>query len=173
MSNTIVEIFKQVMPTIAICLVIYVSLRIAYLIKNKIKFHFINEMFFLVFICYVLCLFYAVTYQDVNGSGTGNVNLTLFREVTRYEFGSALFYKNVIGNMLMFLPYGFFVSYFLNEKRTILVMLMTLLVSCTIEYIQLKIGRVFDIDDIFLNVIGGMLGAWIFLGMTKFKDILK
>ena len=169
MSNTIIEIFRQVFPTIAICLVIYCSLRIAYLIKNKIKFHFFNEMFLLVFICYVMCLFYVVTYQDVSGIGT--INLTPFHEMLRYEFGSRLFIKNVVGNMIMFMPYGFFVSYFLREKRTLVILFLTVLVSGTIEYIQLKIGRVFDIDDIILNLIGAMIGSFIYLGLVKFGSI--
>lgn len=171
MSNTIIEIFRQVLPTIVICLVIYCSLRIAYLIKNKIKFHFFNEIFLLVFICYVMCLFYVVTYQDVGGIGT--VNLTPFHEMLRYEFGSRLFIKNVVGNMLMFMPYGFFVSYFLKEKRTLVILLLTLLVSGTIEYIQLKIGRVFDIDDIFLNLLGGMFGSFAYILCAKFGSIFK
>ena len=171
MSNTILEIFRQVLPTIVICLVIYCSLRIAYLIKNKIKIHFFDEIFLLVFICYVMCLFYVVTYQDVSGIGT--INLTPFHEMIRYEFGSKLFIKNVIGNMLMFMPYGFFVSYLLKEKRTLVILLLTLLVSCTIEYIQLKIGRVFDIDDILLNLIGGMVGSFIYIGIVNFGNIFK
>lgn len=171
MSDTIIEIFRQVLPTMVICLVIYCSLRVVHLIKNKIKFHFFNEIFLLVFICYVMCLFYAVTYQDV--SGIGAVNLTPFQEMLRYEFGSRLFIKNVVGNMLMFMPYGFFVSYFLKEKRTFIILLLTLLVSGTIEYIQLKIGRVFDIDDIILNLIGGMIGSFVYLAFIKFSELFK
>ena len=33
-----------------------------------------------------------------------------------------------------------------------------MLVSLTIEIVQLKIGRTFDIDDVILNTCGGMLG---------------
>lgn len=171
MRNTIIDIFMQVFPTIVICLVIYSTLRIAYLIKNKIKFHFINETFLLVFITYVLCLFYVVTYQDVSGIGT--INITPFQEIFRYEFGSSLFVKNIIGNVLMFIPYGFFVSYFLKEKRTLMILMLTLVVSATIEYTQLKIGRVFDIDDILLNLIGGMLGSFIYIGFAKIGELFK
>lgn len=169
MSNTIIEIFNQTLPTIVICLVIYSTLRIAYLIKNKNKFHFFNELFLLIFICYVLCLFYVVTYQDVGGVGT--TNLTPFQEVFRYEFGSRLFIKNVVGNVLLFIPYGFFVSYFLKEKRTLIILFLTLLVSLTIEYTQLKIGRVFDIDDILLNLVGGMLGSFVYIILSRFKGL--
>ena len=34
------------------------------------------------------------------------------------------------------------------------------------------IGRVFDIDDILLNIIGGMLGFYIFVYLNKIKNLL-
>ena len=37
-----------------------------------------------------------------------------------------------------------------------------MLVSISIETTQLLIGRIFDIDDIILNIIGGMLGYLIY-----------
>ena len=171
MRKTMIEVLNQTFPTIVICLVIYISLRITYLTKNKQKFHFFNEMLLIVFISYVMCLFYVVTYQDVSGIGT--FNITPFQEVFRYEFGSHLFIKNVVGNILLLAPYGFFVSYLLKEKRTLIVVFLTFLVSITIEYIQLKIGRVFDIDDIFLNLVGGMLGSFLYLIFLKIKAVFK
>ena len=39
---------------------------------------------------------------------------------------------------------------------------MVLLVSVSIETTQLLIGRVFDVDDIILNLIGGMIGFIIY-----------
>ena len=41
--------------------------------------------------------------------------------------------------------------------------------SFIIEYVQLKIGRAFDIDDIILNVIGGLLGYLIYIGLQSIK----
>ena len=73
----------------------------------------------------------------------------------------------------MFVPYGFFVSYFLKEKRTLIILILTLIVSATIEYTQLKIGRVFDIDDILLNLIGGMLGSFVYIGFAKIGELFK
>ena len=35
---------------------------------------------------------------------------------------------------------------------------MSLIASTTIEYIQLVIGRVFDVDDIILNLGGALIG---------------
>ncbi|MBD9097984.1 hypothetical protein EGP98_00030, partial [bacterium] len=58
---------------------------------------------------YILCLFQVVTFQDATYN-TGN-NLIPFKEIFRYSLGSRLFIKNVLGNVVMFMPYGFLCSY--------------------------------------------------------------
>ena len=165
--ETILNIFEDIWPMLFICLVIIISLRITYLIKNKVKFVFYKEMLMLGFIIYVMALFRVVTFQDVSWSSS---NFIPFKEMFRYEFGTKLFYKNVVGNMLMFIPYGFFISYFLKTKNPLLILLLTTLVSVTIEFTQLLIGRVFDIDDIMLNIIGGLLGFIIYYVFVKVKN---
>ena len=47
-----------------------------------------------------------------------------------------------------------------------------MLVSTSIEVIQGYIGRVFDIDDIILNVIGSIIGFLIYKLFNKIKDRL-
>lgn len=68
------------------------------------------------------------------------------------------------GNIFLFMPFGFFCSYFLwNKKRKILkTVQMGLMISFLIEITQLICGRVFDIDDIILNVTGTLVGYYIF-----------
>ena len=165
--DTILNIFADIWPMILICCVIIISMRIVYLIKNKKEFVFYKEILMLGFILYVMALFRVVTFQDVSWSTS---NLIPFKEMFRYDFGSKMFYRNVVGNMLMFIPYGFFTSYFLKLKRPLHIFLMTFLVSITIETTQFMIGRVFDIDDIMLNVIGGLLGFAIFYVVYKLKN---
>lgn len=170
MKETILDIFAGVMPTVIICIIIAVSLRVTYLIRNKKKFHIIEEFLALTFIIYIICLFYAVTFQDIDGSWATS-NFLPFREMFRYSFGSRLFIKNVLGNMLMFIPYGFFSSYFLKEKNGFVIFILTVILSFSIEYIQLRIGRVFDIDDIILNVVGGLIGYFIYFVLCRIKSI--
>ncbi len=168
--NSIKEIMIDIWPSLLICCVIMISLRITYLIKNNIKFVFYKEILMLGFIMYVIALFEVVTFQDVSWSSS---NFILFNEMLRYDFGTKLFFKNVVGNMLMFIPFGFFTSYFLKLKKVYSVFLLTLLTSITIETTQLLIGRVFDIDDIILNVIGGLIGYLIFKIIYKIKFLKK
>ena len=147
---------------IFICGFIIIVLRIAYLIKNRVKFVFYREIFMFTFIIYLMCLFYVVTFQDIDSSQISGYNIIPFKEMFRYKIGSRLFFKNVIGNMLMFIPFGFFTAYILRKIDFKWVFFITLIVSITIEITQTYIGRVFDIDDVLLNVFGGSLGYYIF-----------
>lgn len=165
-KNIITSYFYDVWPIITIITVISCSLRIAYLIKNNQKFCFYKEVSMLLFILYVMCLFEVVTLQDQN---YGLSNYIPFTEIFRYQIGSRLFIKNIICNILLFLPYGYFAADYLKSKKTWLICLLTMLVSLTIECVQLNIGRTFDIDDIILNTLGGILGCILYITIEKIK----
>lgn len=169
LRNSLLEIFSETWPTIILSTVIIVSMRIVSLIKNKEKVILYKELLSLLFVIYVLCLFYVVTFQDVSWSTS---NFIPFQEMFRYDFGSRLFIKNVLGNMLLFVPYGFFMGYYLKIKKPIAILLLCLIVSGTIETTQLLIGRVFDVDDIFLNIIGGIIGFVLYKLLEDIKDLL-
>lgn len=167
--STFLTILNETWPMIFICSVIIVSMRIVWILKEKKNFVFYKEMIALCFVIYVMCLFYVVTFQDVSWSTS---NFVPFKEMFRYEIGSNPFFKNVLGNMIMFMPYGFFVSYFLKLEKPLSIFLLSVLTSFTIEFTQLKIGRVFDVDDILLNIIGSLLGFSIYYIVIKLKDRL-
>lgn len=155
-ANTIYGVFNFTWPMVIISVVVMISLRVSYLIKNKEHFVLYKELLSLSFIIYIMCLFQVVTFQD-SVSWSSN-NFIPFREILRYNMGSRLFFKNVVGNMIMFLPYGFFISYILDSRKVSLPLFLTIITSISIEVVQMLIGRVFDVDDIILNVIGGCLG---------------
>lgn len=163
------EIIKDMLPNmwplIVFVSVVAISLRIAFL-KGSKRFVFHRELMALVFIIYILCLYFVVTGQDIN---YGGINLVPFKEMFRYEFGSYKFIKNIVGNILLFIPYGFFSSYYLNNKKIGTNVILCLIASSSIEIIQYYIGRVFDIDDIMLNVFGGFIGCLLYVAMTAIK----
>ena len=170
LSKAAKDVLIYTWPMIALSCVVLIALRLTYLIKNKEKFSFGNEIMKLAFIIYVLCLFQIVTSQDV--SGVHGINVTLFKELTRYQIGSKLFYRNIVGNIIMFIPFGFFTSFYLKLDKKRIIFYLTLIVSVVIEFIQLKIGRAFDVDDIILNMIGGMLGYYLYRLMDRiFGDL--
>ena len=175
LSSTIQGVVNFTWPMVLISTIIIVSFRIAYLWKNHAKFVLYQDLLLLCFIIYVLCLFQVVTFQDTVSWSSNN--FIPFRQIFRYDFGSRLFIKNVVGNMLLFLPFGFFVSYYLKCEKVWLPLILTFIASCSIEVVQMVIGRVFDIDDIILNLLGGSLGFLCYYVIAKvgkkLPDVLK
>jgi len=165
----ILNIISEIYPAMIACCLLAIIFRILYLKKIKQEFILYKEIINLGFIIYMMLLFRIVTFQDVNYS---DFNIIPFKEMFRYEFGSKLFIKNVVGNMIMFVPYGFFISYILKERKPWNIILLSIFASCTIEITQYRIGRVFDIDDILLNLIGGVLGYICYIVILKLRLLL-
>lgn len=162
------NILGNIWPMILIITVILSTYRLVYIIRNKEQFVFYEEIMKLGFVIYVMCMFYVVTFQDVSYSP----NFTPFKEIFRHPIFSANFNKNVFGNLMMFLPYGFFISYFLHLDKKRVIFFLSLIVSFTIEITQLQIGRVFDVDDIILNIMGGFFGYFLYRMCSNIKSKL-
>ena len=112
-------------------------------------------------------LFQLVTSQDLPGGGT---NLMPFREIMRYPVGSNSFYKQVVGNIVLFIPLGYFATSYANIKGLGTITLVSLLSSLTIESVQHYIGRSFDIDDIILNIVGGIIGFLLYTALNAIRN---
>jgi len=166
---TVKNILSNIWPMVLIITVILSTLRIAYILKYHEPFKFYEEILKLGFVIYIMSLFHVVTFQDVSWSTS---NFIPFKEIFRYQLFSSSFFKNVIGNMIMFMPYGFFVSYFLKLDKKRQIFFMSLITSFVIEITQLIIGRVFDVDDILLNICGGLLGYIVYKLVYKVKEKL-
>lgn len=173
LDNTIKGVMELTWPMVIICVLIISSIRIVNLILNKNEFILYKEIINLFFIIYILCLFQIVTFQDdtilLNDT---RFNLIPFKEILRYNLGSRLFFKNVIGNLVLFMPYGFFASYLTKNKKYIISFFLIIFASLSIEFTQLAIGRIFDIDDVILNVIGGSIGYLLYIFILKIRDLL-
>ena len=68
---------------------------------------------------------------------------------------------NLAGNIVMFLPFGFFAALLwrgFNGKRAAALGLM---ITVCIECWQLFVGRATDVDDIILNTLGVFCGYWL------------
>ncbi|MEG0826630.1 MAG: VanZ family protein [Bacilli bacterium] len=169
LRETIIDIFENIWPMLFIFSIVLVSIRLVYLYEKKEPVILYKELLNLLFILYILCLFHVVTFQDVSWSSS---NFVPFKEMFRYEIGSRLFFKNVVGNILMFIPYGFFTSYIIKAKKKSFVLLLILIASITVETTQFWIGRVFDIDDILLNLLGGIVGYLIYRVLFNLREKL-
>ena len=169
LTKTIHGVMEFTWPMLFISIIIIVSLRVTYLYKQKEHVVFYKELLMLAFIIYILCLFQVVTFQDVTSYASNN--FIPFKEIMRYHIGSRLFFKNVLGNMLLFFPYGFFIGYYVKLEKYTTPFFLILMASIAIECTQLAIGRVFDVDDILLNIIGGLLGFSIYKCLDKIGSI--
>lgn len=133
--------------------------RITSLIYAKEKIIIYKELKTLVAIIYIFSLFYLVTTTDFESYSN---NFIPFKEMTRYHLSSKLFFRNVIGNIILFVPFGYLVTDMIIEKahkcHFFIPITITFITSLLIEIIQMNIGRSFDIDDIILNILGAIIG---------------
>ena len=71
---------------------------------------------------------------------------------------------NIVGNIVMFIPWGFGLPLLWKEYRSFFKLtFLSLFLPVCIEFFQLFVGRTVDIDDIILNFAGGMLGGLLYL----------
>ncbi len=145
------------------------------MIKNMREKHrkIYRVMEILPFLLYLIVMSYFLFFSESFGRTAGtegyHYNLKLFNEITRYvEYHSEIGWKsvfiNLCGNVMVMIPFGFFLSMH-NKRRTGLLFAVcaTFLLSLAIELIQLIfcVG-IFDVDDIFLNTLGGSIGFLVF-----------
>lgn len=124
---------------------------------------------YLVFIGYLLALIYFMFFSDFYGrtqvSAEYHYNLRPFKEIIRFvkyykTIGVTSALLNLVGNVIGFLPFGFFVpTLFKRARRWYIVLLFSMEFSIIIELLQLinKVGSC-DVDDVILNTLGGLLG---------------
>lgn len=68
-----------------------------------------------------------------------------------------------IGNVLMFIPLGLFIpTVFEKYRKFFSTVVAVFIISFSIEVLQCFMGRIADIDDLIVNLLGGMMGYGIF-----------
>ena len=142
---------------------------------------------FLAYLLFVGYLLFFASYFGRTEEGEGyRYNLILFREIERYySLGMRRctwmpFVLNVVGNVAVFVPLGVYMPMLFNRcKNFFFTGLLCFMASLMAEIIQL-ISRVgsFDVDDLFLNTLGGLLGyilymIWNFYHTRKKKKSRK
>lgn len=169
MKETLIGAFSNFWPTATIFVFIISLIRVLYLKKNNKKFILYKELLSLIFVIYLLLLFELVTYKEIEYR---SINLIPFKEIFRYSLNSSGFYKQVLGNILLFIPLGYFISYYIKNVKTGTIIFSSILISIVIETVQYFIGRCFDIDDIILNSVGGLIGFLVFAFLSSVKEKL-
>ena len=135
------------------------------------------------FLIYIVALIYFVFFAEMLGRADVPVNyrynLVPFKEIKRFiiyyrQIGINAVILNLAGNVVAFMPFGFFVPS-LKNWSFMRVVLTGFLFSLAVETVQLvtKVGT-FDVDDLFLNTIGVTLGCIMFYFCRKiFRAVRK
>lgn len=163
-KKIISDMWGSIWPMITFISIIAITLRAAYVFRGSKKFVLHKEILSWLFIVYVLCLYYIM--MRSNNIGINFMPLVgLFENITKnYEF--------IIHNILIFLPLGFFSSYYLNNKKASMTFMISLIISALIEGMLYYLGRGFNIDIVILNIVGGFIGYLIYIGLMAIKGRL-
>lgn len=126
------------------------------------------------FVIYVIAMLYFLFFADAMGRMSSDTmvgyNTKLFKEIHRYlinwrQIGFSIAFLNIGGNIIGFLPLGFLLPFVNAKNRTFFrTLFICIYVTMTVEVIQLifHVGC-FDVDDMFLNTVGGICGYVIFM----------
>lgn len=127
----------------------------------------------ILFVLYVVVLFYFLFFAESMGRTYAereyHYNLIPLREIKRFlvyadTLGTKAVTLNIFGNILAFVPFGFFLPIFSERcKKLGFIGLYSFELSIAVEIIQLitKVGS-FDVDDIILNTVGGICGYFVY-----------
>lgn len=137
----------------------------------------ISSLSLVLIILYGAIIIYFTLFSDRMGRldhyQTYRYNLHPFAEIQRFltyrhQVSLMAFLINIIGNILVFAPWGFLIPIWDPKRNHIRHILMySFSFSLCIEILQLvsRVG-VFDVDDIIMNTLGGLVGWIIYLIMN-------
>ena len=142
--------------------------------------HLLRILALIGFVLYLAVLFYVVFFAEQLGR-TGadygyRYNLVLFSEIKRFWnyrslLGGQAVFLNLGGNIAAFIPFGFIYPMLHRRSRRFTGMVCrAFLLSLMIESVQLvtKVGS-FDVDDLLLNTVGGIIGYLIFWALNHWR----
>lgn len=125
------------------------------------------------FVLYIVFIVYFLLLSDWYGRGQVSddfrYNITLFKEIKRFwiyrdQLGPFAVFANLLGNVLIFVPFGFFLPMASKHRSFLSAVFYSLELSLCVEVFQLftKVGS-FDVDDLLLNTVGGVVGYFLFV----------
>ncbi|MDO5538741.1 MAG: VanZ family protein [Eubacteriales bacterium] len=132
------------------------------------------------FVLYLILMIYFLFFAESLGRSYSEreyaYNLEAFREIGRFwtyreELGFWAVFLNLAGNVLCFVPFGAILPVLSSRARNFfLITLLSFEFSLMVECVQLilKVGS-FDVDDLILNTLGGILGFLMFTVCNKVR----
>lgn len=137
-------------------------------------------VFYLMFTVYAVFMLKIILFKTIPLSAVfrvkflalRSVNVIPFRTIMEYFTSDAIEFDrmlaNIGGNIAIFIPLGMFAAFMAGRKPLRLQVLWLLAISFSLEVIQyiLALGSS-DIDDILLNVTGGIIGIGVVVQLRK------
>lgn len=181
--NTIPYMLTSI-PITLLCRLLLVSYRK----KNNRKTNYYHELGIIVFI--TLCvgiasqtiipkIEFGVNNGILDDNLLGEINLIpgkVFFDTYKECFVNGYwpyFIINFIGNICLFAPIGFLIPILWNKISIKKIIIVSICASAFIELCQLPQARGTDIDDIWINLLGALLGYGIYLFIIRKDLILK
>ena len=189
-SGTILGYFLQALPIACIIGIVFFAIRFVLLKKRKIQINWKQEILQVLFACYLTGLislvilpanFWLHIYDGIffgwwNEMGQvfqlGAVNLVpsiikcLTGELTLGSWVKTM----LLGNIAMFVPFGFFLPLVTRLKSREKIMFVAIAVPICFEVVQLFFGRSFDVDDLICNFVGMIIGVLVAYVLLKVKS---
>lgn len=158
------DMWGSIWPMITFISIVAIVIRGAYIFRGSKKFVLHKELLSLIFIIYILCLYYILMRKS-------NIGINLIPIVGLFDDITAN-YGFIIHNILIFVPLGFFASYYLSNRKAGTMLMVSLLVAGLTEGLQYYMGRGFNIDIVVFNVLGGFVGYLLYVGLMAIKGKL-
>lgn len=183
--TAIIRYILNMLPYMLLTIPFYLIARVVIIKKSAKKINWYHEVALLLFTLFAIGLAsqtvipkieFGVTGLGIVKSGVHQTNLIPLKvlfETYREVFVNGYinyFIINFLGNIIMFMPIGFFVPLLWNVpgKRTIFIGFCS---SLFVEVSQLFLARGTDVDDLILNTLGVWLGLVLYKVLyNKFKD---
>ncbi len=121
-----------------------------------------REILMAVYLIIIFALYSQTIFSDLDTfmqDGWLNINVEPFKFVQHSQTApSSYFIINVLGNIIFFIPIGLMTPLLFDGNTFFLSAGTGLLISLSIEIIQLPLLRATDIDDLILNTAGAIIG---------------
>lgn len=186
-SDSVMGYFLQALPVAIFVGILYVVIRIAFLKKQNRQIQWLSELLRVLFVCYLtglvslvvlpanfwLCFYDGIFFGWWDGLRErfhiGDVNLVpSVIKCLAGELSLGSWVKTMlIYNILMFVPFGFFLPLTTKIKSFRKMLLVAAAMPVCVEVLQLVFGRRFDVEDLICNFIGILAGAALAFAILK------
>ena len=137
--------------------------------RQRQTYRLFGKVLFILYIAFlVYFLIFSERYGREPGSASYQYNLVPFQEIRRFweyrdQLGFLPSFTNLFGNVLIFIPFGFFFPMASRSRSLALTVFLSFMLSLAVEMGQFitQVGS-FDIDDLLLNTLGGLIGYMLY-----------